>query len=70
MTGKTTGYIDSVSSQHVVVAGLPRATENIIGSVAFQYILTRKTPIGSATTGMRVMGKYVERAKQLCVNAI
>ena len=30
MTGKTTGYIDSVSSQHVVVAGLPRATENII----------------------------------------
>ena len=25
-----TGYIDRVSSQHVVVAGLPRASENII----------------------------------------
>ena len=35
-----------------------------------KYILTRETPIGSATTGMRVMGKYVERPKQLCVNAI
>ena len=27
---KYAGYIDRVSSQHVVVAGLPRATENII----------------------------------------
>ena len=71
--------LSNLASEFQSAAGLARATGNIDplnnrGSLFYKcnipIHLTRKTPIGSATTVMRVIGKYVERPKQLCVNKV